>query len=121
MLAIGDIFDAITSRRHYRDRMEFIRVMRVLDEESQGHIQPEFLEAFKSLTISQIMVIMEQDNIKPVESEDLELFKKYSLGELQRILEADESEEGISEAEEHLLDRFDFYYHRSISKGWVPD
>jgi len=84
-------------------------------------LPPEFLEAFKSLTISQIMVIMEQDNIKPVESEDLELFKKYFLGELQRILEADESEEGISEAEEHLLDRFDFYYHRSIREGWVPD
>ncbi len=121
VLAIGDIFDAITSRRHYRDRMEFIRVMRVLDEESQGHIQTEFLEAFKNLTIDQIIIIMEQDNVEPVEKEDLKLFEKYSLGELQGIMEANEGEEGISEEGKHLLDRFDFYYHRSISEGWVPD
>jgi HD-GYP domain-containing protein (c-di-GMP phosphodiesterase class II) len=121
VLAIGDIFDAITSRRHYRDRMEFIRVMKILDEESQGHIQPEFLEAFKSLTIAQIMIIMEQDNVEPVEDEDLEIFEKYSLGELQKIMEVKEGEGEIPKDEEYLLERFAFYYHRSISEGWVPD
>jgi len=121
VLAIADIFDAITSRRHYRDRMTFIRVMRVLDEESEGHIEPEFLEAFKGLTLARIMTIMEQENVEPVEKDDLEMFSKFTLGELQNIVEAKEAEEEISEKEEQLLARFDHYYHRSISKGWVPD
>jgi len=121
VLAIGDIFDAITSRRHYRDRMEFIRVMRILDEESQSHIQPEFLDAFKRLSVRRIMQIMEQDNAEPIEGGDQELFGKYTLGALQDILERLDREETVSEEEQLLVDRYSFYYHRSISEGWVPD
>jgi hypothetical protein len=37
------------------------------------------------------------------------------------MLEAKEREEEVSEEEQHFLERFAFYYHRSISEGWVPD
>lgn len=121
ILAIGDIFDAITSRRHYRDRMEFIRVMRVIDEESSNHIQLDFVKAFKHLPVSRIVMIMEQDNVEPVESEDLELFKTFTLNNLQELLERGDREESLTQEEQHLVDRFNFYYHRSISEGWVPD
>jgi len=118
VLAIGDIFDAITSQRHYRDRMEFERVLRVLDEESKGHIEPEFVRTFKNLTVSRVVLIMEQDNVEPVEGEDLELFENITLLELQELLE---QEEPLTDEEDHLIERFNYYYHRSISDGWVPD
>lgn len=110
VMAVADIFDAITSRRHYRDRMEFKRAMRVMDEESEGgHIQPEFLQAFKNLKLSRIVEILELDNTELVPEEDMAKFRECTLGELQVMLEKEEERTG---EESDLVDRFLCAYER---------
>lgn len=114
VMAVADIFDAITSRRHYRDRMEFVKVMRILDEETGGgHIQPEFLDAFKHLKLSLIVGILEQDNTELVPQEDMELFEAISLGDMYLLLEKEE--EALSAEERDLVERFKGAYDRCES------
>jgi len=111
VIAVGDIFDAITSRRHYRDRMQFIKVLRILDEESEGnHIQPEFVSAFKQLGLDRIVKILEEDNTALVPEEDMKKFAAITLGDLQQLLETEEDD--LSEDEYDLVERFRCAYDR---------
>ncbi len=111
VIAVSDIFDAITSRRHYRDRMEFIKVLRILDEESRkNQIQPEFVSAFKNLSLDRIVKILEEDNTELVPGEDMELFAAVTLGEFQQLIENEEGD--LSADERDLVERFRCAYDR---------
>ncbi len=46
VIALSDVFDAITSRRHYRDRMPFDRVLKILRKDSGTHFDPDCVGAF---------------------------------------------------------------------------
>jgi len=111
IIAVCDIFDAITSRRHYRDRMEFQKVLKILDEESEGsHIQPEFVNAFKRLPLSRIVKILEEDNTELVPEDDMAIFDQFTLRELQDMLEKEE--DTLSAKERDLVERFRCAYER---------
>jgi putative nucleotidyltransferase with HDIG domain len=117
IMAVGDVFDAITSRRHYRDRMDFRKVLNVLKEESGTHFQPEFVAAFMHLTLRRIVEILESGNPDPIDGADLERFETMTLAELDALLNGGaEPAEGQGE----VLERFDYYYKRSLPEGYVP-
>ena len=112
VMAVADIFDAITSRRHYRDRMNFAKVLQVLDEETEkGHLQRVFLDAFKNLSLARVVAILEQDNTELVPPEDMEKFGDFTLGQLHAILEMDDADR--SPEEQDLVIRFGCCYERA--------
>jgi putative nucleotidyltransferase with HDIG domain len=117
VMAVGDVFDAITSRRHYRDRMEFRKVLNVLTEERGTHFQPEFVDAFMRLKLRRIVEIMESGNPEPVAPEDLERFESMTLAELKALLDGAEAP---VEGQAELVERFQYYYRRSLPEGYVP-
>ncbi|MFC1595492.1 hypothetical protein ACFL3X_01100 [Gemmatimonadota bacterium] len=48
------------------------KVLKILDEEAANtHIQPEFVDAFKKLSLARIMKILEEDNTELVPEEDI--------------------------------------------------
>jgi putative two-component system response regulator len=50
VLAIVDVYDALTSRRAYRDAMSHEEAMKILKEETgQGKFDPELAEEFEEL------------------------------------------------------------------------
>lgn len=111
IMAVADVFDAITSRRHYRDRMDFCMVLQILDEEAEaGHLEPEFVDKFKNLTLSRIVEILQQDNVELVAPEDMEKFKQFTLKDLQDLMER---EEELDEIQSDLMKRFNCCYERS--------
>lgn len=46
MTAIADVFDALTSKRHYKEAWSFDRVAKVLEEESGEHFDPKIVKLF---------------------------------------------------------------------------
>ncbi|MFC1545548.1 GAF and HD-GYP domain-containing protein [Gemmatimonadota bacterium] len=111
VIAVGDIFDAITSRRHYRDRMEFLKVLSILDAEAENnHIQAEFVDAFKRLPLSRIVKILEEDNTELVPEDDMAIFDQVTLRELQNLLVKEEH--ALSVVERDLVERFRCAYDR---------
>jgi len=117
IMAVGDVFDAITSRRHYRDRMDFSKVLNVVTGESGTHFQPEFVDAFMRLKLSRIVAIMESGNPDPVDKADLKRFETMTVAELHTILNG-----GVEPREEQaeIVERFHFNYQRSLPEGYVP-
>lgn len=62
VLALSDVFDAITSRRHYRDRMPFDRVLTIVDRDSGSHFDPDVVNAFFSIPLYKLgnLLLVEQ-------------------------------------------------------------
>jgi putative nucleotidyltransferase with HDIG domain len=114
IMAVGDVFDAITSRRHYRDRMDFLKVLSILDKDSGTHFQPEFVEAFFRLTVGQVIEILESSNPDSVEQDDLAIFHAMTVSELYALLQRQEELKGD---EKVLVDRFLHYYRRDLPAG----
>ena len=49
IFAIADVFDALTSKRPYKEPMSFDKAMSILEEGSGSHFDPDVLEAFQEI------------------------------------------------------------------------
>jgi len=49
IFAIADVFDALTSKRPYKEPMSFDKAMSILQESSGSHFDPEVLQAFQQI------------------------------------------------------------------------
>ena len=56
ILAVSDVFDAITSKRHYRDKMPIVNVIKILLEGENVHFDKSIVEVFC------IILILETDD-----------------------------------------------------------
>ena len=63
ILAVADVFDAITSRRQYRSRMPFDRVVSVFRDESGKHFDTSVVESFFDVRLSLIAEVLCMDNM----------------------------------------------------------
>jgi len=52
IFAIADVFDALTSKRPYKEPMSFDKAMSILQESSGSHFDPEVLQAFEQIAAS---------------------------------------------------------------------
>lgn len=52
IFAIADVFDALTSKRPYKEPMSFDKAMSILQESSGSHFDPEVLQAFEQIASS---------------------------------------------------------------------
>jgi response regulator RpfG family c-di-GMP phosphodiesterase len=59
IVAVADVFDALTSKRPYKEAWSVEKALALLDEESGRHFDPEVITAFKQ-AIPRIMGIYEQ-------------------------------------------------------------
>ena len=49
IFAVADVFDALTSKRPYKEPMSFDKAMSILEEGSGSHFDPDVLEAFQEI------------------------------------------------------------------------
>ena len=52
IFAIADVFDALTSKRPYKEPMSFDKAMSILQESSGSHFDPEVLQTFEQIASS---------------------------------------------------------------------
>ena len=62
ILAAADVLDAITSRRQYRSRMPFDRVIRIMREESGKHFDNQVIDAFFKVNLRSIAKVFCMDS-----------------------------------------------------------
>lgn len=108
LLAVVDAFDAMTSNRHYTDRMEFEKAIKILEEDSGSHFDPQFVEAFKKIKLDKLVKILESDSIELLDESDLNKFSDYSVNDLIFELRYDTSRHNGFD----LKGTFRKYYHQ---------
>ena len=61
VMAIADVFDALSSKRIYKDAMPFEKAVSIIKEDSGSHFDPKCVEAFLN-SLDEIRAVLEQYN-----------------------------------------------------------
>ena len=62
ILAVSDVFDAITSKRHYRDKMPIVNVIDILLKGENTHFDKNLVEVFLSIPLNKIVKVFLTEN-----------------------------------------------------------
>ena len=82
ILAVSDVFDAITSKRHYRDKMPIEKVIEIIMKGSGNHFDPLVVEKFLAIKLVDIVKIFLTENLAQLDNEDAVILEKYNLLDL---------------------------------------
>ncbi|MBN2355138.1 HD domain-containing protein [candidate division KSB1 bacterium] len=108
ILAVADVYDALTSKRHYRNRMRFLQVIDILIQGSGSHFDPFYVDAFKKIKLDRLVRILEDEYVEQLDPDDLTFMSKFDIVDL---LAAQHNSKTFGAAK-RLLRIFNKYYNR---------
>ncbi len=116
ILAVSDVFDAITSVRHYRDRMPIKDALNIMIEGRNSHFDAKIVDAFLSIPIDVItdILINEYDNMK-IKEKDRKILHSISMQQFAQIVKKEE----LTEKEKNIVNIFNSYYIRQKESGLI--
>ncbi len=106
ILAVSDVFDAITSRRHYRDKMPIGNVINILINDSGTHFDKNIVDVFLKISLDKIIRVFLTENHNSFKAEDKKLLSHYNLHDIHNFI----NDENVTEEQKHVLELFNFYY-----------
>ncbi len=102
ILAVSDVFDAITSKRHYRDKMPIEKVIDIIKNGAGSHFDPKVVDKFLAIKLNKIVGVFVTENHMTIEKDDLETLAKYNLLDLYYSI--------VNNCSNKLLQVFNKYY-----------
>ena len=112
ILAVADVFDAITSKRHYRDKMPIVNVIDILIKGAGSHFDKSLVDTFLSIPVNKIVRVFLSESHGKISSDDELVLSKYNLLAIYHI----GISEVISEDDKNILDLFNSYYTGKINE-----
>ncbi len=112
ILAVADVFDAITSRRHYRDKMPIQNVIDILLSGKNKHFDGNLVDIFLKISVDKIIRVFLTENHSCFKDEDCELLSHYNLLDIRNFIIG----ENVTDEQRHVADLFNFYYSGNINK-----
>ena len=106
ILAVADVFDAITSKRHYRDKMPIKNVIDILKKDSGTHFDKNMVDVFLQITLDKIVKVFLTETHNSLKPEDCSLLSGHNLQDVYDIL----GKENVNSDEKSLVDLFNYYY-----------
>lgn len=91
VITVADVFDALTSVRHYRNRMAITRVSEIMESGRDNHFDPELIDAFFRLPCDKVLKVMESERGVSVPVE-LDCFRDITWGRLVELCSGAKSE-----------------------------
>ena len=82
ILAVADVFDAITSKRHYRDKMPIQKVISILIGDSGTHFDKNVVDKFLEVSLNKVVGVFLTENHLVLTDDDNEFLAKYNLRDL---------------------------------------
>ncbi len=106
ILAVSDVFDAITSVRHYRDRMPMQEVLNIIIEGRNKHFDGKIADAFLSLSCDVITHVLINEYKKKLKEEDRKVLSSINLKDFADILK----KKTPDKKEQKIIEIFNSYY-----------
>ena len=113
ILAVSDVFDAITSRRHYRDKMPIVNVINILLKDSGTHFDKNIVDVFLQIPADKIVRVFLTENHHEFKSEDAEILHKYNLLDIFNF----SNDENASQEQKNIVELFNYYYAGKTNNG----
>ncbi len=98
IMAVADVFDALTYKRHYRNPMPMEKVLSILREETGRKFDPGCIDAFFSLDLCDVLRVMteaEENGEKDSIGSGMSEFRGISLKDLHERLKKKEKDEAV--------------------------
>ncbi len=102
ILAVSDVFDAITSKRHYRDKMPIEKVIDIIKNGAGTHFDPNVVDKFLAIKLNKIVGVFVTETHMTIDKEDLKTLEKYNLLDLYYSI--------VNNCSNKLLEVFNKYY-----------
>lgn len=115
ILAVSDVFDAITSKRHYRDKMPIINVIEILMKDSGSHFDKDIVESFLAVSTDKLVKVFLTENDMVLEDLHEKFLRQYSLMDLYNFSTKKTSEE-LTSGEKTFINLFNLYYTAKSNK-----
>lgn len=109
ILAVSDVFDAITSVRHYRDRMPMEQALKIMIEGRNKHFDAKIVDAFLSITCDIITDVLISEYKLELKNSDRKVLSSVSLKQFYEIL----INKTPSKRDKKIIDIFNAYYIRN--------
>ena len=103
ILAVSDVFDAITSKRHYRDKMPIANVIRILINDSGSHFDKNLVDVFLAISLDKIIDVFLTESHITFNENDRKTLSHYNLLDIYNFINNDTSKE--------IVDLFNHYYN----------
>lgn len=116
IIAVADVFDALTSVRHYRNRMPIEKVSEIMITGKDNHFEASCVDAFYRLPSHRVVSIMESERGQQYLSAEVDLFKNTSFKRLIEILCGATPKRG----EDGLKQAFDRIYNAGLPENYQP-
>jgi len=110
ILAVSDVFDAITSKRHYRDKMNIKDAIKIMIDGKNSHFDENLVNAFLNISTYEILKVMMGDTNQDFSDDEI-LLKQFNLSQLYDILISEQN--AIKEPERKLIETFNKYYYNN--------
>lgn len=115
ILAVSDVFDAITSKRHYRDKMPIKKVIDILIKDSGTHFDSSIVKEFLDISCDQIIDVFLTENHLILREDDRKLLSKYSLKSIHDYIQS--NPETLTPEQQNFISLFNtYYYGHEVSK-----
>ncbi len=114
ILAVSDVFDAITSKRHYRSKMPIEKAIDIIVQDSGTHFDKNMADAFLSIETDKIIDVMLTGSVE-LDINDRAILNKYSLLNLYTLMALHKDRERTLE-EERFISTFLKYYNTECAK-----
>jgi len=98
IIAVADVFDALTSERHYRNRMPIDQVAEIMFSGKGNHFEPEYVDVFFKLSSTRVLSVMESERDQAIPA----AIKQFQSVNLKRLIDlvagskAKKHEEGLA-------------------------
>ena len=102
ILAVSDVFDAITSKRHYRDKMPIANVIRILINDSGSHFDKNIVDLFLTIQLDKIIDVFLTESHILFNDDDRNLLSNYNLLDIYNFINSNDRQ--------NIIDLFNYYY-----------
>lgn len=106
ILAVADVFDAITSKRHYRDKMPITEAIDILLNGAGNHFDKMVVDTFLSMPCSKLIEIFLTEFECEFQPEHRTLLEKISVYDLYNAIKS----ESQTNSQKELVNIFQEYY-----------
>ena len=104
ILAVSDVFDAITSRRHYRDKMPISNVIKILINDSGSKFEKNIVDVFLSISLDKIVKVFLTESHVVFKNGDEDVLSHYNLLDIYNFINDENS------SNKDIVDLFNYYY-----------
>lgn len=114
ILAVADVLDAITSKRHYRSAMSIQNALAIMKREAGGHFDPDCAAALLKISAANFIKIHLAEHLDKLDMSDLVALQSVTLEQLYATCESGEA----SPSDLDMLQRFHNYYQGPVPAAY---